>query len=454
MGVNMAMRDFRLPQASLALTVALLGCGRSPLTAHPGDAGLDGLSGMAGVQAGISGARTSSGGTPAGGASVTGGLGSVVGGRNTGGVSKTGGRFSSSLTGSAGRGGSLSAGTIATGGALVTGGSVGRGGNGGRVATGGSSIVASAGRTSKGGSSGGGGAAGTGSRGGSGGTGGVGQTTGGTGGSTGGAGGSGGGTAAALFQPLVEAFCNTARRCCARASYRAADLADCRSEFLNRLEGYSLLSKGTVLVNEPALAACTSAYEAAATGCTINAIRAACRRVFVGLRTEGQACGGTSKFGAVECKPVDGTATCYRPQGDTEPTSAGTCVSVPRGKNGDACSMTCQKGETCIVDMLGEGAPFPATCFEEDGLFCSMASNPTVCKPLLHIGDTCKWEGNPCGSGNYCNWMDNTCAPAGKLGESCRDRTCSEDLMCGEGQTCVELPLASDSLCKGFPPTP
>jgi hypothetical protein len=273
-----------------------------------------------------------------------------------------------------------------------------------------------------------------------------------TGGGGAGSGGTGGaGNTAANFQPLLEAFCAAAKNCCARAFFPATPLADCESKFLARVDSYPLVDKGTVAVDQQALAACAAAYKAAATSCTLNPIKAACKGVFVGLQAEGQACGGTSPFGAVECKPVNQSAACYRPQGNTDPKSSGTCMHVPHGKSGDACSTTCQKGKTCIVDMLGGTAPFPAICFEEDGLFCSKAGNPPVCKPLVQTGAGCVWEGNSCGTGNFCSWPNSTCAPAGKLGESCAERACAEDFICGDNEKCGEMPLASDSLCKGTP---
>ena len=273
-----------------------------------------------------------------------------------------------------------------------------------------------------------------------------------TGGKTGTGGGTGGGTAAIVFQPLIKAFCTAAKNCCSRQSYPAADLADCESKFPSRLQIYPLVDKGTVIIDENALAACVAAYKTAATTCTINAVKAACKGVSVGTQTEGQPCGGTSAFGAYECKPSNGSASCYRPQSD--PASAGVCTGIPRGKSGDACSRTCFKNETCIVDMVGGSPPFPVTCFEEDGLYCSVTANPTACKPILPIGGACTWDPHSCGVGNYCGWLTNVCQPAGKLGEPCAEAACADELVCGTNETCVEQPFDSDSICKGTPSVP
>jgi hypothetical protein len=214
------------------------------------------------------------------------------------------------------------------------------------------------------------------------------------------------------------------------------------------------VDKGTVIVDQNALAACVAAYNTAATTCTITAVNAACKGIFTGTQAEGQPCGGATRFGAYECKPVNGSATCYWQQSGSDATSTGVCIGIPRGKSGDECSETCLKNESCIVDMIGGSAPFPVTCFEEDGLYCSVATNPAVCKPILHLGDACVWDPNSCGSGNYCGWLSNTCQVTSKLGESCTNAYCAADLACGGGDKCVELSFASDSICKGTPSVP
>jgi hypothetical protein len=214
------------------------------------------------------------------------------------------------------------------------------------------------------------------------------------------------------------------------------------------------VQKGTVSIDQTALDACVAAYGTVATTCTSTALKAGCRGVFVGAQAEGQPCGGTTRFGSFECKQANGSASCYWQDSGGYPTKTGVCVSIPRGKSGDPCSKTCLKNETCIVDMIGGAAPFPVSCFEEDGLYCSVVSNPTVCKPMLHLGDACNWDIDPCGGGNYCGWNTNTCLAKGKLGESCANGWCADDLTCGTNTRCAEWPLASVSVCNGTPSVP
>jgi hypothetical protein len=392
------------------LALVLSGCGSSSLKAPKAEAGLDGPgNGFIDSSQGTGGAGATDG------AMATGGTTSVIGG--------------------GGETGQGTGGVTATGGLAGTGGLTGRGGTAG---------TAAGGATSTGGKTGTGGSTGTGGlTGGAGGNGGI-----------GGIGGTGGGTGAIIFQPLLNAFCTAAKNCCGRESYPAANLADCESKFLSRFQYYPLADKGTVITDQNALAVCVAAYNTAATTCTITAVRAACKGVFVGIQAEGQPCGGESRFGAFECKPVNGSATCYRGQNGSDPTNIGVCISMPRGKNGDACSMTCLKNESCIVDMIGGAPPLPVTCFEEDGLYCSMTTNPTVCKPILPLDEACTWDMNSCGNGNYCGWKTNTCQVASKLGESCMDTACVNELICGTNNRCVEWPFASESICKGIPSVP
>jgi hypothetical protein len=114
--------------------------------------------------------------------------------------------------------------------------------------------------------------------------------------------------------------------------------------------------------------------------------------------------------------------------------------------------MTCSKTDSCTVDVFG-GPSLTPTCFETDGLYCATILDPPVCKPIRQLDQACTSDRNACGTGSYCDWTTNTCQLAKKLGESCKNATCPDNLMC-DGTKCVELPFASDYLCKGTPPAP
>jgi hypothetical protein len=424
--------------------LSLVACGRSPLDL-PIDADSDAAIVSRDAGRGTGGV-VATGGAPS--SIVTGGAaGHGSGGFATGGAGGAGGLTGRGGNAGAGTGGKTAAGGAAsTGGQAVTGGVTaagGRAGAGGALATGGS--------TGKGGSAGAGvgGATSTGGKKGTGGATGTGGTS---AGGSGGAGGAGGSVPDAI-QALASAFCAAAKSCCV-SSYPSANLADCESKFPSRLQVYPLVEKGTVTIDQTALSVCIGVYKAAASTCTMTGLEAACHGVFVGAQGEGQACGGTGKFGSYECKPINGTESCYWQDSKSYPNKPGICASIPRGKSGDVCSTTCLLDKTCVVDMIGGAAPFSASCFEEDGLYCSVASNPAVCKPILHLGDACTWDPNCCGSGGTCSGMSNTCVTYAKVGEPCSYAYCRDDLTCSNGNKCVEQPFASDSVCKGTPSVP
>ena len=421
---------------TMFLALALSGCKKSSLKVSTADAGLD----RPGSGYGDSGHGTGGAGATGGSMAIDGATSIVDGGgatgQGTGGVTATGGM--AGIDGSAGQGGSAgigAGGVTRNGGAPGTGGFTDRGGAAGTAAGG---ATSTGGKTATGGSTGTGGLTGGAS---------------GTGG-TGGVGGTGGGTGAIMVQPLINAFCTAAKSCCGRESYPSAALADRESKFPSRSQYVPLLDKGTVIIDQNALATCVAAYNTVATTCTITGLNAACKGVFVGTQAQGQPCGGTSRFGAFECRPVNGSASCHLQASGSDPTNTGVCTSIPRGKSGDECSKTCLKNETCIVDMIGGSAPFPAFCFEEDGLYCSVVTSPAVCQPFLPIDHACVWDPNSCGPGNFCGWTSNTCQAASKLGESCTDAVCAEELTCGTSNTCEASPFAAESICKGTPFVP
>jgi hypothetical protein len=334
----------------------------------------------------------------------------------------------------AGGGSGQSGSTMATGGSVGPDGAIDSGGGGGGAV---------GGRTGTGGVTSAGGVTSIGGRTGTGGTG------------IAGAGGSSvGGPVATMLKPLGKAFCTAALNCCLRDGFYVIDLTDCEAKFPSRLRPYPLAEQGIVTVDTARLAACVSAYEKAATTCTITEVDAACQGVWLGTRAEGQPCGGTIAFGAFECKAANGSAACYWADDEQYPANPGVCVALPRGRAGDLCGKSCKTNHDCIMDVVGNPAPLPVTCFEEDGLYCAVAANPPVCRPFLKAGDPCTYDPGCCGRENYCDWQKEVCRPAAKLGEACGEVYCVDGLGCGEGQLCYELTLTSDKVCKGTPALP
>jgi hypothetical protein len=418
------MREATATGTMIFIAAVLSGCGNSGIKTPQTDASLGGHGGGLGDGGQGSGGVSETGGTVASGGTIGGSGGTT--GQGTGGATAAGG-----ATGTGGLAGKDGGAGMGAGGATKNGGATGSGGVTGK---GGTAGTAAGGATSTGGKA-------------------TGGSTG-SGGGTGGIGGTGGGTGATLVQPLTTAFCAAAKSCCGRESYPAADLADCESKFLSRFRNYPLVGKGTVTIDETKLAACIAAYNTAATACTISPIYSACSDVFVGKQTEGQACGSGDVFGSLECKKVDGSAVCYWGETGSDPSITGLCTTIPHGKSGDECEGTCATGDSCMMDILGGTPPFPATCFETDGLYCARAKTPAVCKPIRAIDSACTSDTNACGTGNYCDWTTNTCQVAMKLGEPCADASCVSGLMCGKDLKCIEPPFADEYICKGTPPAP
>ena len=286
----------------------------------------------------------------------------------------------------------------------------------------------------------------------------TGGSTGGTSGrGTGGATGMGGGAGAGvLFQPLVDSFCKAAKTCCA-GEFPTSGLTNCEADFPSQLSTYAFVDKGTVTVDQVKLAACIAAYEEAATTCTISKVYLACTNtgIFDGTLPAGESCGDNSSSsnrysGAVECKKTGGSAACLWTSSQD---ATGVCVELPHGKEGDECMSSCAIGENCTSSIIGGSVPLTPICFEEDGLYCAYRLDPAVCKPIRQLEQACTSDTNACGTGFFCDWTTNTCQVEKKLGESCKNSACPSHLKC-DGTTCVELPFASEYVCKGRPPAP
>ena len=65
----------------------------------------------------------------------------------------------------------------------------------------------------------------------------------------GGGGGDAGTTPDPVLDPLVRAFCKTARTCCAASGSPAEPLADCETEFARQVDYFALVTKGTVTID-------------------------------------------------------------------------------------------------------------------------------------------------------------------------------------------------------------
>jgi hypothetical protein len=271
--------------------------------------------------------------------------------------------------------------------------------------------------------------------GGLGGLGGGGPITGGQAGAAG-SGGGGGFAGAAALTPVVNAFCATARSCCAGQS-EAADLNDCEAKVAAR-QPISAVQSGSARVDATALAACLAAYQQAATGCLANPVIEACHGVFVGTKQVGENC---SESG-YDCDSQQGPTTCLITEQNG---TTGTCRAVPRGKAGDGCISTCRIGDSCSSVTYGAAGTDDFTlCFEVDGLYCDILADDATCRPLVVQGMPCNFS-EACGSAGTCS---GTCLAAAGPGQPC-GAGCRHELTCIDDR-CQSPTFAGVNSCDGY----
>jgi hypothetical protein len=265
---------------------------------------------------------------------------------------------------------------------------------------------------------------------------------GGGGGSGGGAGAGGDGgvggqvTTPAMLEPLVDAFCATARACCA-GSDEVVMLDNCESEFASKNETASSLAAGAITLDATALAVCVAAYEAAATSCEMNPVLEACEGVVRGKLADGATCSLGS-----ECGATPGPNTCLITEQNAD---MGVCKKVPHAQVNEECVFTCYKGEDCSTTTYGAADSLLALCFEDENLYCDHESEPAKCQPLRPTGADCD-DDDQCGHESECDIDESKCRPLAKLGETCG--RCISSLSCVEGK-CKSPPFASFNTCEG-----
>ena len=442
--------------AALSMVVLLCGCSGSGLSSHSATGGSGGQTQASGGLGGGSGVN-GTGGVTATGGHGSGGIGGSSSTSATGGTIETGG--ASGISGKSGGTGGLGG-----GGSIGTGGFAGSGGGSGGSSGMGGSAGGSGGRSGTGGSAGGsGGRSGTGgSAGGSGGRSGMGGSgTGGSGAGGSGTGGNGaGGSSGPSLATLANAFCAAARSCCAKSGLPTT-LDDCEAAFPSRLTTLALVNKGTVTIDNTALAACIESYNQTASACTVNPVLAACKDVFVGTKAEGASCGvgGVPMVsGAGECKSDGGAEECVWTGNANDPTVTGVCHTPAHGKNGDTCTTSCVSPQDyCTFDVLISPSDPTAICFEEDGLYCSTTTNPSTCVPIVAVGGSCAADQNSCVSSAICDNSTLKCRARATLGQSCSYTSgyaCLNTLVCTSAGKCAEPEFAYDRTCSGVPDYP
>lgn len=235
----------------------------------------------------------------------------------------------------------------------------------------------------------------------------------------------------AVLVPIVQAFCAAARACCASENL-PADLDDCEASFPAHDETFAAVSKGTATIDQAGLAACLSAYQAAATKCQEVPVLSACQGLVHGTQQENEPCVNVD-----ECAHAEGeVAACLI--ADTT-SNVGVCAKVLRGKLGETCLLSCEIDGDCAYTSYGAGSSV-TYCFEQDGLYCSRDTGH--CNQITPLGAPC--ISDDCGSANYC---DTTCKKHDVLGQDCT-QTCLDSLQCIDNQ-CQSPSFTVGGTCSG-----
>jgi len=220
-----------------------------------------------------------------------------------------------------------------------------------------------------------------------------------------------------LANRFASAVCNGYRGCCASTGF-AFNQTACDAAARASV-GSNPCPNGTY---DPAAAGeCFQAIETAYTSCsrTLPAgspAVAACDRICTGSLPLGAACSS-----ADECAPsAGGTVTCAS---SSATSLQRVCSSMPRGKAGDPCGLTCAgsgSGQVCasvVTDPTQPAVPRSSgICYQDDGLYCSAAATPT-CQPVAPVGGPCEGFFGSCVAGAYC--AAGTCAVKKADGAAC-----------------------------------
>lgn len=243
-----------------------------------------------------------------------------------------------------------------------------------------------------------------------------------------------------IAKTVAETFCGELGPCCAAAGY-AYDRAACEALLRSTYEQNLVApARGGKVKYDASLAgSCVARAREALRACQVPDVDE-CERMFSGTVPHGGACADSA-----ECEaPAGGDAFCDDSEG------AGTCVSSPRGKAGDACDTTCtENGNVTSCSGSGGGGGEPPTgpvaeCYTNDGVVCGPEGK---CKALAPAGGACT-DGVECEGRARC--VDGTCGAPSAEGGACsyRDEECAGGLYCRDGTCAKELPLGSD--CEDF----
>jgi len=238
-----------------------------------------------------------------------------------------------------------------------------------------------------------------------------------------------------MFAALATGFCAAARACCAEAGQSLQALDTCEAGFAEQVDAVRLVTRGTVRLDESALAACADAYAGAAASCSLADVTARCHGILLGTRSVGETC-----TDVLECDRTEGDRVCV-----VDRAGEGRCRATRRAGADASCFGSCEMGVSCSSTNFSTDAS-TWLCYEADGLYCSPET--AACAPIASAGAPCD-DDAACGSTAYC---DGECATRGGVNAACDfGYACMKGLVCTDGR-CQVPPFVTGYVCLGHLP--
>jgi hypothetical protein len=230
---------------------------------------------------------------------------------------------------------------------------------------------------------------------------------------------------------FAQPYCTRLAECCIQAGFPAPSLAACEQDELGFVKH---LGDGTSVIDPTAIQTILSGL----TNSCDQPSYALLGSTTKGTRQSGEACDDSAQCSG---SPV----VCLGPEGAS--TTGGKCMTPPRGKVGDGCTVTCDDYTTCSWTTSGGKAPY-AICYDQDGLRCDSVSS--TCVSVTAVGAKCS-DFNECGEHAECD--NGVCQAKKKLGADCGTGAyCDSGLECrntGDGiYKCVKYSIAWSGSCS------
>jgi len=222
----------------------------------------------------------------------------------------------------------------------------------------------------------------------------------------------------------LQPYCTRLAQCCAQAGIPSSGMGPCESYELGFVK---YLNDGSAVIVPSAIQTLLSQLNSSCDQPSYALIGATTD----GTRTSGQPCVAPDQCAGTP-------ALCLN----------GTCMTPPRGKAGDGCSVTCDDTSVCKWGVSSGKSPY-SVCYDQDGLRCDSTTN--TCVPVSAIGAACSTYSD-CGAHAQCT--NGTCLALARVGQDCGSgQSCGPSLQCvsnasGTTYTCRALSVAWSGSCS------